>query len=149
MRIRYGSFHVKRFNSIVGLALLDLDNFKHVNDIYGHPAGDLVLKEVSKRLLSVVREVDTVARLGGDEFAIILDSISAPNLAYKPMKRAVQLIQNPIRVDGAEVMVGASVGIALFPTNTLDSDELIRMADKALYAAKNKGKNRVTIYGEK
>jgi len=138
----------KRLNTIVGLAILDLDNFKPVNDIHGHHAGDLVLKEVSKRLLSVVREVDTVARLGGDEFIIILDSIAAPNLAYEPMKRAVQLIRNPIRIDGGEVTVGASVGLAFFPTNTLDSDELIRMADKALYSAKNEGKNRVKIYVE-
>ena len=139
----------KKLNTIVGLAILDLDNFKPINDTHGHYAGDLVLKEVSKRLLSVVREGDTVARFGGDEFVIILDSITIPDLAYEPMKRAVQLIQNSILIDDTEVMVGASVGIAFSPTDTLDCDELICMADKALYAAKNEGKNRIKIYGEK
>ncbi|HFD14306.1 MAG TPA: diguanylate cyclase, partial [Epsilonproteobacteria bacterium] len=77
------------------------------------------------------------------------NSIATPNLAYESIKRAVQLIQDSILGDGNEVVVGASVGIAFFPTNTLDSDELIRMADKALYTAKNAGKNRIKIYGEK
>lgn len=138
----------KRLNTIVGLAILDLDDFKPINDIHGHLAGDIVLKEVSKRLLSVFREVDTVARFGGDEFAIILDSIVTPNLACEPLERAVQLLQSPILVEGNEVKVGASAGIVFFPTNTLDSDELIRMADNALYTAKKAGKNKVKIYGE-
>lgn len=138
----------KRNNSIVALAILDLDDFKPVNDRYGHSAGDCVLQEVSKRLVSVFREVDTVSRFGGDEFAIILESVETPNLASDPLKRAIDLISTPIIVEGHTVHIGASAGIAFFPTNTLDSNELLRMADKALYKSKKAGKNSITVYTE-
>lgn len=139
-------YRSKRHSFLIGLAILDLDGFKPINDTYGHQVGDLVLREVSNRLKGVFREVDTVARLGGDEFAIILEAPESPESASKPLQRAVELLQQPIQVDGVEVNIGASVGIAFFPADSAKPEELMRMADQALYAAKKEGRGRVKIH---
>lgn len=138
--------HAKRNSNLIGLAMLDLDGFKPVNDTYGHQVGDEVLKEVATRLLSVFREVDTIARFGGDEFVIILDTPITNDSALKPLERALELLQQPISVGDFKITIGASAGIAFFPTNSTNDDELIRMADEALYEAKHTGKNNLKIF---
>ena len=139
--------HSERHKFLIGLALLDLDGFKLVNDTYGHQVGDIVLREVGRRLKSVFRDVDTVARLGGDEFAIILDALESVEAANTPLHRAIELLNYPFEVDQYEINIGASIGVAFYPVSALKPDELIRKADEALYAAKFGGKGKVEVYG--
>ena len=119
----------------VSLLLLDLDRFKEVNDTLGHQAGDRLLQHVAQRLQTAVRGSDTVARLGGDEFAILLpgaDSVAASRAAAK----LLSALEQPVVLDGRELPVGSSIGIAAFPEHGADADTLLRRADIAMYAAK-------------
>jgi diguanylate cyclase (GGDEF)-like protein len=124
-----------------GLALLclDLDRFKAVNDTFGHPVGDLLLRAVTGRLLSQVAEGDTVARLGGDEFAVIRRK-SGPRDAADLARRIVDALGRTFELDGRRVEVGTSVGIALAPGDGAQPDELLGNADVALYHAKLAGR---------
>jgi len=121
--------------------LVDLDRFKAVNDTLGHPIGDGLLRLVSKRLRSVLRQQDTVARLGGDEFALLVspapDMMSLTQLAT----RIVDVLGRPYLIDGHLVNIGASVGVAVSPANGREHDQLLRSADLALYAAKQAGRS--------
>ena len=119
---------------------IDLDRFKHVNDTIGHPMGDKLLKEAAKRLIGCVRETDTVARLGGDEFAILQMSKDPAKSAYKVAGRICEVLAAPFDLDGHQVVVGASVGVAIAPQDGTDPDELMRNADLALYRAKDEGR---------
>jgi diguanylate cyclase (GGDEF)-like protein len=121
---------------------IDLDHFKEVNDTLGHPAGDALLKSVAKRMRTIVREPDVVARLGGDEFAIIQSGARTVSQAAKLAKRVLQVIGAPHHVLGHEVVTGASVGIALAPSQGRNADELLKTADVALYRAKASGRGR-------
>ncbi len=125
-----------------GLALLclDLDGFKAVNDLHGHPVGDAVLIEVGNRLMTCLRDSDTVARLGGDEFAIVQSSADQPRAAAGLADRLVRLLAEPFEVGGQRVAIGTSVGIALFPSDAREPDVLLRNADLALYRAKHDGR---------
>ena len=123
--------------------LLDLDRFKQVNDSMGHPAGDRLLTEVAARLKALLRETDVLARLGGDEFAIIQAAGDAdPRQAAASLaKRIIESIGQPFAIDGGEITIGTSIGIALASEDEADSDELLKMADLALYRAKSAGRN--------
>jgi diguanylate cyclase (GGDEF)-like protein len=125
---------------------LDLDHFKAVNDTLGHPAGDELLKEVARRLLQQVREIDTVARLGGDEFAIVQSSIRLPGDATLLARRVIDAVATPIEVDGQLVNVGASIGITVIPNDGQDPDQLLKNADLALYQAKGSGRGRYCYF---
>ena len=116
---------------------LDLDHFKVVNDTMGHPFGDKLLQEVAARIEAVTREVDTIARLGGDEFAIIQRILYGPRDAARLAERLIASVSQSYTIDGNEIEIGASVGISLAPDDSVDSDELIRNADMALYHAKS------------
>ncbi|MFZ1979940.1 MAG: GGDEF domain-containing protein, partial [Smithella sp.] len=120
---------------------IDLDGFKDVNDTLGHDAGDYVLKQVAKRLLSCVRETDTVARVGGDEFLIIATEINNPENAAQIAEKVIHLISQPIIFNGRQAVVSVSIGIALFPDDSIDMDQLIKKADEAMYRVKKAGKN--------
>jgi diguanylate cyclase (GGDEF)-like protein len=120
--------------------LLDLDHFKLVNDTQGHPEGDLLLKNVAKRLLAAVRDVDTVARLGGDEFAIILAGIEKPHEAARFAERLSGDLTIPFQLSRSESVIGVSIGIAVAGADSVDADTLLRHADLALYRAKNDGR---------
>ncbi len=119
----------------IALLLLDLDRFKEINDTLGHQLGDKVLQEVARRLLSCLRQNDMVARLGGDEFALILSETTI-NFAEEAAQRIVQTLQKPMRIDGFQLHIGGSIGIALYPLHGEDSDTLIRCADVAMYDSK-------------
>lgn len=124
----------------VALLFLDLDGFKAVNDNLGHECGDLLLKQVAERLKTCVRQTDTVARLGGDEFTMILsvrDRADAEQVAEKVLKTIVK----PFDLNGQEAKIGTSIGIALYPQDGGTASELLGKADKAMYAAKEGGKN--------
>ena len=129
--------------------MLDLDGFKHVNDTLGHAAGDNLLKELARRLKSSLRETDMVARLGGDEFAII--QIDAPDQRENAIELAVsslELVARPFRLEGQDVSIGTSIGIALAPANGMDAAELLKKADLALYRVKSEGRNGFSFFDE-
>jgi diguanylate cyclase (GGDEF)-like protein len=126
---------------------MDLDEFKVINDSYGHATGDALLKEVAKRLLSCVRAGDTVARLGGDEFAVLLEEAAEVG-PVEVGARIMRSLEAPFRIDGRELNIGASLGIA-FATGKegeAATDELLRNADVAMYVAKREGKGRCEVY---
>lgn len=125
---------------------LDLDNFKTINDTLGHPVGDALLREVSQRLRKQVREIDTVARLGGDEFAVVQFSLDQPQDATVLAKRLIEVLSEPYEIDGHQVIVGASVGIAPIPTDGQDPDQLLKNADMALYAVKAAGRGSYRFF---
>jgi diguanylate cyclase (GGDEF)-like protein len=132
-----------RFRKDVPGAVLfvDLDGFKQVNDTFGHKAGDELLQTVTTRLNARLRHTDTLARLGGDEFVFVLEHIAHAQEAATVAEHIVQQIKAPFALaDGTTVHIGASVGIALFPNDGTNADQLLERADRALYSAKRAGK---------
>lgn len=125
-----------------GLALLclDLDQFKEVNDTLGHPVGDALLRAVAARLDHETRQSDTVARLGGDEFAIIQNGVEKPAKATAFANRIIELLQRPFELDGHNVIIGTSIGVAFAPQDAVEAETLLRSADLALYRAKAEGR---------
>ncbi len=129
--------------------ILDLDGFKHVNDTLGHAAGDNLLKELASRLQSSLGETNTIARLGGDEFAIIqADATDQRDAAIELAVRTLELVAKPFYLDGQEVRVGTSIGIALAPANGTTAAELLKKADLALYRVKAEGRNSFSFFDE-
>ena len=126
-------------NKRVAVLCVDLDLFKNVNDSFGHPMGDRLLRLVADRLRSQVRGDDLAARLGGDEFAVILASDVTPNEVSDFAARLIKVLSDGYDIDGIEVVIGASIGIALSPGDGTTSEELMRNADMALYRAKSDG----------
>jgi diguanylate cyclase (GGDEF)-like protein len=131
-----------REDQSVALFFLDLDGFKEVNDVHGHPVGDLLLKTVAQRLENMTREHDTVARLGGDEFVMLISGIADPADAVRPASDALSILSQPYKINDLEVRVTASIGIAFYPGHGNDAESLIAHADRSLYDAKRSGKNR-------
>ena len=128
---------------LVAVCYVDLDGFKDVNDQHGHEAGDVVLRVIAQRLLAGVRTHDLVARLGGDEFAVLLTSLRSEGEAEPVLRRMLSALREPIRLaDGAEVSIGASIGIAFAPHHGRQAESLMRLADSAMYHAKRAGKHR-------
>ena len=125
-----------RRGEVVAVHMLDLDRFKAVNDTLGHPAGDKLLKTVADRLRGLVRETDTVARIGGDEFAIVQVAIAHPSDATTLAQRIIEVVSKPYEIEGYQVAIGTSVGIAMGPANGVNPAELTRNADLALCRAK-------------
>ena len=119
------------------MLFIDLDRFKDINDSLGHHIGDGLLRSVAQRLLEAVRAGDTVSRLGGDEFVVVLNGVQdADEVAHVVEQRLIPLIRQSHQVDGAELHVSCSVGIACIPDDATDIDELMRHADTAMYQAK-------------
>jgi diguanylate cyclase (GGDEF)-like protein/PAS domain S-box-containing protein len=136
------AYHGHRF----GLMVLDLDGFKEVNDTLGHGVGDLLLCEVGKRLLGCVRIYDTVARLGGDEFAVLLPEVRADDNLAVISRKILDALVEPFNIGGKEMFVSASIGIAMYPSDSADIDGLFRYADSAMYHAKKQGRNNFQFY---
>jgi diguanylate cyclase (GGDEF)-like protein/PAS domain S-box-containing protein len=136
----------KRSGNNVALMYLDLDHFKSVNDTLGHSAGDILLKEVSGRILQQLRDEDTLARLGGDEFVVILEGVADPECISVIAERIIVDIRRPFLIKKQDVHIGCSIGIAFFPKDAEDADTLLRNADLALYRAKDEGRNCYQIY---
>jgi diguanylate cyclase (GGDEF)-like protein len=125
----------------VAVLCIDLDHFKGVNDTLGHALGDKVLQQASARLWGATRENDVLARLGGDEYALLLRDIDKPADAAGIAERIVKVMSQPFAIEGHQVVIGASVGIAMAPQDGQTSDELMKNADLALYKAKNEGRS--------
>ncbi len=137
----------RRWSEQFGILLIDLDRFKQVNDTFGHPAGDELLIEVAERLKGALRETDVLARLGGDEFAIVQSNPAAHVDAAETLAtRIIAMMSEPFSIDGNIVSIGASIGIALAPSHGTRAEDLLKMADLALYQAKDMGRNRHAIF---
>ncbi len=132
--------------AVFAVLCIDLDGFKHVNDTLGHSIGDELLKLVAGRLRSVVRSTDTVARLGGDEFAVVQVQIEQPAGARSLAQRIIDTIAVPFEIEGHQIMIGASIGVAVSPWDGLDSQSLMRNADMALYRAKAGGRRTYRFF---
>jgi diguanylate cyclase (GGDEF)-like protein len=130
------------------LAFLDLDNFKHINDTFGHEAGDAVLREIAARLRDSMREEDTVARLGGDEFVLVIAEQTDVTQLACLVERVRQSVSAPVVVEGKEILPGTSIGVSLFPQDGRTVDAVMRAADAAMYHAKTLGRNNVQFYSE-
>jgi diguanylate cyclase (GGDEF)-like protein/PAS domain S-box-containing protein len=148
IRLEQAMKSVRRHGQLLAVLLLDLDRFKNVNDSLGHDVGDALLKLVAKRLLESVRAIDTVARLGGDEFAILLTDIHQPEDALKVSRKILKAIQAPFEIAGNELHVGASIGMALFPSDGETYESLFHNADIAMFRAKGQGGSRYEFYRE-
>jgi diguanylate cyclase (GGDEF)-like protein len=133
--------------SRAAMLFIDLDDFKLVNDTYGHLAGDYILKVVSNKLIKSIRSVDTAARLGGDEFVVILDCIKSSEDAPLIANKLIDAISQPVHFNSHEIQIGVSIGIAVYPDHSSKSGDIIRLADSAMYKAKVTGKNKFKIYG--
>ena len=147
-RLRQALANARRSEQIVALMLVDLDEFKIINDSYGHLTGDYVLRTVAKRIEENVRETDTVARLGGDEFVVVLvgqRSTEDPTVVAEKMLAA---ITQPIPAGGRHFEIGASIGISIFPRDGDSPEALLRHADAAMYRVKDAGKNRYQFYSD-
>ncbi|WP_336368188.1 bifunctional diguanylate cyclase/phosphodiesterase [Marinobacter sp. C2H3] len=140
-RLKLALAQARRENSLVGVMFLDLDNFKHINDTLGHDAGDNLLIEAARRISSCLRGTSTVARLGGDEFLVILPGLTGAEASSQVAERILQTFSSPYMLNGQEVFVTTSIGIAIFPTDSDNSGTLLQHADAAMYQAKHKGKS--------
>lgn len=145
-RLQRALLEAKRRPRLVGVVILDLDRFKNINDSLGHESGDLLLKAVAGRISGLVRQVDTVARLGGDEITIILPDVQAEGDIIAVTEKIMRELQKPFIVGGRQLVVTASLGIAIYPRDGRNVEELLRNADVAMYRAKELGRNMLQVY---
>jgi len=138
--------HSKRTETLLAVCFLDLDDFKPVNDNYGHNVGDQLLIEVAKRIKASIRAEDTVSRQGGDEFTLLLGDLSTFHPCEKMLKRMLNTLAEPYKIKGEIIEISASLGVTLYPQDNGDIDTLIRHADQAMYQAKLAGKNRYHLF---
>jgi len=136
----------RRYDRALVLMFIDLDKFKPINDTLGHEAGDVVLIEVARRFREMIRESDTVARIGGDEFVILLEELDNVEVGPVVAEKVLECLEKPITVAERECTLGASIGLACFPDDTMDAEELMRYADEAMYAVKTSGRNGFQRY---
>jgi diguanylate cyclase (GGDEF)-like protein/PAS domain S-box-containing protein len=145
-RLRQALAQGKRNKWTVGVMFIDVDRFKNVNDTLGHAVGDKLLQLVSERLTRAIRAGDTVGRLGGDEFAVVLGKLAVPGDATVVAQKIMASFNEPFQLEGAEMFISASIGITLYPDDSLDQDTLISNADAAMYRAKDMGRNTYQFY---
>ncbi len=145
-RLKQALAQAKRGRASLALLFLDLDNFKPVNDTYGHAVGDLLLRQVAIRLLKCVRESDTVSRIGGDEFVVLLPSVETGHDAMLVAEKMLLVLSQTFELDGHDLHISGSIGIAVYPEHGSDEITLTHSADTAMYYAKSDGRNRVKLY---
>lgn len=147
-RLQQALAQAQRDQSRLAVMFVDLDGFKPVNDTYGHQAGDGLLMAVAQRMQACVRHTDTVGRVGGDEFVVLLPLVVSVQAAKIVADKICQSLSQVMVVDGHELVISASVGVAIYPDHASDQFALLRQADEAMYLAKNSGGNQVHIAGE-
>ena len=146
-RLKVGITHASRNNLPLGVLFIDLDDFKNVNDSQGHYVGDLMLKQVAKRLTLCCREEDTVARLGGDEFLLLAQYIREDEPAAASLaERIIESFRKPFKMGDKQIFVNASIGITIYPNDGNDVETLVKNADVAMYRAKDHGKNQFRLF---
>ncbi len=136
-----------RYGRNLAVLFIDLDGFKHVNDTFGHNAGDEVLRETARRLQANLRSSDTLARLSGDEFVVLVSEMSRATDAREIAEALLACLADPYPVQGNDVALTASIGVSVYPQDALDAATLQQHADIAMYHAKESGKNRISFYG--
>ena len=141
--------NASRNNTSLSLLLIDLDNFKSINDTLGHMHGDELLKQFSRRLKLLIRRGDLLARIGGDEFTLISSCLKSPSSARMLAERILNELNNPYPINGKLFAITASIGIAIYPIDGMDTEDLLRKADLAMYKAKKLGKNTYQFYTER
>ena len=137
----------RRNGTMAAISLIDLDLFKHVNDTYGHGAGDCVLVTVASRLTNAVRALDSVVRIGGDEFIVVMPELKRLADAQRVAEKMLLALQAPICIEGQSIRISCSIGIAIYPDAAADVEALLSQADTAMYTAKGLGKNQYRIAG--
>ena len=147
-RLAQGIAHAQRNSKLLAICYLDLDGFKEVNDRYGHKFGDELLIEITRRLQDELRAGDTLARLGGDEFVLLLNELTQEAECFPILERLMQTISSPVQLDGHEVAVSVSIGVAYLGAGET-GDTLLRHADQAMYVAKQAGKNRIHCHRQR
>lgn len=138
----------RRNKKKVGIVMLDLDNFKDVNDTLGHDVGDTLLKAVAERLSGTLRKSDTVARFGGDEFVLIFPDMEVIEEAIQVVQKIIDRFHKPFLIDTHQLVVTTSIGIAVYPNDGMDEEILMKNADIAMYQAKQAGRARYQLYKE-
>ncbi|MCP4996319.1 MAG: diguanylate cyclase, partial [Gammaproteobacteria bacterium] len=146
VRLSQAALPSRREKKKLAMLFIDLDRFKSVNDSYGHIAGDEILQEVGGRLNTCIRNSDTVARLGGDEFVVLLHDLGEVNDAAIVADKIIDQMSLPFNVGRRDFILGASIGITIYPDDTNDPEEMMRNADMAMYRAKEEGRNRYQFF---
>ncbi len=136
----------KREKLPLALLVIDLDHFKEINDTLGHDMGDVLLVQASQRIMACVRASDTVARLGGDEFVIILAALDDTDCVDRIAKKLVASLVTPFTLNSEEAFISASIGVAIYPNDATEIDDLLKHADQAMYVSKNAGRNRFSYF---
>ena len=144
--LAYALARADRQDSSVGLLLLDLDNFKVVNDTLGHHCGDQLLKLVAERLVAILRATDIICRIGGDEFVVIVEPADDASEMASVARKILAVLAAPFALEGHQLYVSASIGVSLYPFDAQDVATLTRNADTAMYHAKHQGKNRYAVF---
>jgi len=147
-KMKYALAQAKRNQTLLGLLFIDLDNFKQVNDAHGHKAGDHLLVSVSKIMQQRLRETDTLARWGGDEFVIILPELKKISDVRAIAESLMKMLEIELTDEGFDAVVTLSIGAAIYPDDADTAESLLVQADKALYLAKEQGRNNVQVYAE-
>lgn len=147
-RLEHALAKIAHNDSKLAVIYLDLDHFKNINDSFGHPHGDKLLQEVARRLLAIVSDADTVSRVSGDEFVVLLEDIVSADEVSLVAQSIVDSFNSPIAIDDNEIMVTTSMGIAIAPNDCDNSVELLKVADTALYRAKDLGRNTFEFYSQ-
>lgn len=145
-RISHSLQNARREGALTAVLFLDLDHFKIINDTYGHAVGDNLLKEVARRIKSVVRKEDTVSRYAGDEFVVLMEDFYDAKSPARLAKKLIETFDAPVEVKGYSLQITTSVGISLFPRDGNDPDSLIEKADMAMFRAKKEGRNNFQYY---
>jgi len=138
----------KRNETLLALMLIDLDNFKSINDTLGHPTGDQLLVQVAQRFVASVRQSDLVARLGGDEFVVVLPDVDSPTDVAHVADKILHAVSEPYLIEGQELRTSPSIGICLYPADAEESQDLIKKADVAMYHAKAQGRGNYQFFAE-
>jgi diguanylate cyclase (GGDEF)-like protein/PAS domain S-box-containing protein len=141
--------HAERTGNKVALLFVDLDRFKAVNDSFGHPAGDALLRDAAQRLLACMRDSDTISRHGGDEFLVVLTDLQDSEVPAQIAAKIMATLGEPFQIETHEATISASVGIAVYPEDGVGFDELLQKADTAMYHAKEAGRNAFRFYTER
>ncbi|MCC7515727.1 MAG: GGDEF domain-containing response regulator [Pseudomonadales bacterium] len=136
--LAYHLTQAARYKRSFALLLIDLDHFKQINDMWGHCAGDSLLQHVAERLKSLIRDSDTACRIGGDEFVILVPEILNARQPAILAERLAETLLDPIPIEGTEVLITASIGVAIYPDDGTNADALLRNADKAMYRGKHR-----------
>ena len=145
-RLKQAITHVDRYGGKGAIVFIDLDNFKDINDTMGHDTGDELLKHIATQLRSQLKATDTIARIGGDEFAIVMTDIENINQLTLIIQRILNSVSQPCIVEGNHIHSSASIGISIFPDDGMESNELMKNADLAMYSAKASGRNAYRFF---